>query len=274
MITTESATRGCSRKRLKREGRAETALTQIDLLNLVVGLLVLGLWLTPVLAHTLAADQGFQCRTNMRQLMQGWQMFADDNGGKVAPAFDWVGGWLSYTINTTDNTNVDYLVHGLLGPYVRNPAAYKCPSDQSQATFSTGTSLRRVRSVSMSQAFVPYGDGHLEDTFRHYVKLTGMDLPRPADLWVLLDESPDSINDGAYASVMTPYGGIWQDGPSILHEGGCGFAFADGHAEIKRWTDTRTLRMCPTYSKSFPFGWSQPNNRDIMWLQDRTSAKK
>ena len=60
----------------------------------------------------------------------------------------------------------------------------------------------------------------------------------------------------------------------LLHDGGSSFAFADGHSEIHRWTDRRTLAMKVTNLTTFPYGWLQPNNQDIMWLQDRTTAKK
>jgi prepilin-type processing-associated H-X9-DG protein len=92
---------------------------------------------------------------------------------------------------------------------------------------------------------------------------------------VLLDESPDTLNDGAFAVRMDPYGTFWQDSPTILHDGGCSFAFGDGHSDIKRWTDQRTLYLKVGYgSTPVHYGISQPNNADIMWLQDRTTAPK
>jgi prepilin-type processing-associated H-X9-DG protein len=90
----------------------------------------------------------------------------------------------------------------------------------------------------------------------------------------MIDESPDYINDGAFAVRMDPYGGTWQDVPSTLHDGGCGLAFADGHYELKKWADRRTLAIKVTYTASAAHGQTQLNNPDIMWLQDRSSAPK
>jgi prepilin-type processing-associated H-X9-DG protein len=255
------------------EQRATAAFGQVDLLTVIGVLVLLGLLLIPALARTRVPDQAFRCRNNLRQLIQGWRMYAEDNSDKLPNCLDWVMGALSYSANNPDNTNISYLVNGLLGPYVRNTAVYRCPADVSQGTFGTNK-LPRVRTESMSQAFAQYGEGHVATTYRHYLKSVDMVLPAPANLWVMIDESPDSINDGAFAVTMSPYGSIWQDGPSILHDGGCGFAFADGHSEIKQWTDRRTLAMKVTYTSSFPFGVSQPNNPDIRWLQDRTSAPR
>jgi prepilin-type processing-associated H-X9-DG protein len=132
----------------------------------------------------------------------------------------------------------------------------------------------------MSQSFSNPDEGHLEDsphpnTYRHYLKSADMVLPAPVNLWVMIDEHPDSVNDAAFAVAMTPYpGGACQDGPSDLHNGGCGFTFADGHSEIKKWRDARTRKMPVTYLWGFPNGCMEANNPDILWVQDGTSAKK
>jgi prepilin-type processing-associated H-X9-DG protein len=257
----------------ERDQPAETGFSQIDLLTVIGVVVLVILLLTPALARTRVTDQGFQCRNNLRRMMQAWQMYADENAGELPNCFDWVGGWEDYSAGNPDNTNISYLVNGLLGPYVKSPAVYKCPADQSQG-LESGVKLPRVRSVSMNQAFAPYGWGYVPDTYRHYVKSADMVLPAPANLWVLIDEHPDSINDGAFAVRMDPYGGTWVDGPTPLHDGACGFAFADGHSDIKRWTDPRTLAMKVTYTTTFAFGINQPNNPDIKWLQDRTTAPK
>jgi len=253
--------------------QAGAGFSQVDLLAVIVALVLLGLLLSSALARTPVTDQTLQCRNNLRQLIHDWLMYADDNSSNLSTSFDWVAGWESYAANNPDNTNISYLIHGQLGPYVKNPAIYKCLADQSQA-LEGGTKLPRVRTLSMSQAFAQYGQGHVDDTYLHYVKSADMTLPAPVNLWVMIDESPDSVDDGAFAVTMTPYGGIWQAGPSTLHNGGCGFAFADGHYELKQWTDSRTLALKVTYTTTFPYGLSQTNNPDIEWVQDRTTAKK
>jgi prepilin-type processing-associated H-X9-DG protein len=135
----------------------------------------------------------------------------------------------------------------------------------------------------MSQAFCNANEGHLEDGdsppnyWRHYLKTTDMVAPAPVNLWVMIEESPDSINDGAFAVSMThniSTSDKWQSAPSTLHDGGCGFAFADGHYELKKWTDPRTLALKVTYTTMFPYGIMQGNNPDIQWVKDRTTAPK
>jgi prepilin-type processing-associated H-X9-DG protein len=296
-----------ARTHSNQDPQADAGFSQIDLLTVIVVLALLALVLSPALARTQATDQTLQCRNNLRQLVHGWRLYAEDNNGILSlpysyenrgypwgthrgvGAFDWVlDGYMSYDANNPANTNIDYLLQGPLGPYVRNPAVYKCPADQSQA-LEGGVKLPRVRTYSMSQAFSMSDEGHLEDAdsppnyWRHYSKTTDMVAPSPVNLWVMTDENPDSINDGAFAVAMThnnPALDKWQDIPSTLHDGGCGFAFADGHYEIKKWTDLRTLAMKVTYTQitpsSYPihYGMPQPNNNDIQWVKDRTTAPK
>jgi prepilin-type processing-associated H-X9-DG protein len=103
-----------------------------------------------------------------------------------------------------------------------------------------------------------------------------MTAPQPVNLWVIIDENPDSVNDAAFAVRMDPQwpATLWQDGPATYHGGGCGLSFADGHSEIKKWKDSRTLALPTTYQRSFLYSVLQTQNRDIQWVQERTSSRK
>ena len=255
--------------------RNERGFTLIELLVVIAIIAVLAALLLPALSGAKVKAQTIQCMNNRRQLCLAWLMYADDNSGKLAQAVDWVGGWENYDPNNADNTNLNYMINGLLGPYTKNTALYKCPADQSQALFGN-VKIPRVRSVAMNWAFVPYGQGWVVDTFRHYLKAADMTAPSPVNLWVLIDEHPDSVNDAAFAVDMQFTGSAtcWQDGAATYHNGACGFAFADGHSEIHKWKDKRTLALKTTFTTSFPHGITQGNNQDILWVEERTSAKR
>jgi prepilin-type processing-associated H-X9-DG protein len=132
----------------------------------------------------------------------------------------------------------------------------------------------------MSQAFRTYSDEHWSSPpWRVYGKTSDMVAPQPANLWVFIDENPDSINDAGFAVAMgvpSRSTTTWQDGPATYHCGGCGFSFADGHSEIKKWRDPRTLgrSMVTTYLYRFSYAQPQPNSPDIAWVMDRTTAPK
>jgi prepilin-type processing-associated H-X9-DG protein len=95
-------------------------------------------------------------------------------------------------------------------------------------------------------------------------------------LLVLLDEHPDSINDAYWIATLNGYGGLygWCDLPATYHNGACGFAFLDGHSEIKHWTGklssgewehvTYTDRHAGVFKCD-----SQQDKNDIDWVKYR-----
>jgi prepilin-type processing-associated H-X9-DG protein len=92
---------------------------------------------------------------------------------------------------------------------------------------------------------------------------------------VFVDEHPDSINNGAFGVWMSNLNNPTQayifDYPASYHNGACGFSFADGHAEIRKWLDPRTKAPI-RYDNNLTLGVTTPNNRDMLWLTDHTSA--
>jgi prepilin-type processing-associated H-X9-DG protein len=88
--------------------------------------------------------------------------------------------------------------------------------------------------------------------------------------FVFLDEDPHSINDGGFANMgpnLTNPNYLWIDWPATYHNYGANLAFGDGHAETHTWQDARTQVQNGNVAQSV-----QPNNPDIVWLAEHTSA--
>ena len=98
--------------------------------------------------------------------------------------------------------------------------------------------------------------------------------PGPSDLWVFVDESPDSINDGSFAVQMPASAAAteWIDSPAKYHGNGCGFTFADGHAEIHKWQSPGNIPSV-TYTPLNKNGLFELNDPDILWVAKRTSSR-
>jgi len=106
------------------------------------------------------------------------------------------------------------------------------------------------------------------------MKTSDITSPQPVNVWVFVDENPDSINDAAFATAMDARypGTVWQDTPANYDCGACGFSFADGHSEIHKWRDSQTLAIPTTYTTHISTR-SQPKNYDVVWVQERTTAR-
>ena len=116
------------------------------------------------------------------------------------------------------------------------------------------------------------------DKWAVYHKSTDFNNPGPSGTFVFLDEREDSINDGYYVVDMFGYPdkpNAWKivDYPASYHNNAGGFSFADGHSEIKKWTDARTTpRLNP--KQDLPLNNPSPNNKDVNWMQIRSTRKQ
>jgi prepilin-type processing-associated H-X9-DG protein len=177
------------------------------------------------------------------------------------------------------NLGDEYIQMGLLYPYVNNFLTYKCPSDQSAVTqsgFLKSVTDPHVRSVSMNTWLSPIAPYKNITYLQSYYKESSMINPGPANLWVLIDENPNSINDGSFIcepNCTDNNPPQWIDFPASYHNHGSGISFADGHAQIKVWNDSTVLYDVvpptippgnPTFVRLSP---SQSPPSDLNWLQ-------
>jgi prepilin-type processing-associated H-X9-DG protein len=55
------------------------------------------------------------------------------------------------------------------------------------------------------------------------------------------------------------------DWPASYHGNACGFSFADGHSEIHKWLDGRTMLVLKE-NQTLPLTTSLPGSLDVRWL--------
>ncbi len=98
-----------------------------------------------------------------------------------------------------------------------------------------------------------------------------------SQIFVFLDEHPDSINNGAFGVWMSdprnPDNAYLFDVPASYHNGACGFSFMDGHCEIHVCRDPRT-KPPVRYDGQLTLGFATPKNVDAFWITEHASIPK
>ena len=261
------------------------AFTLVELLVVIAIIAILAAMILPALARAKARAQAILCLNNTKQLVLAWQLYADDHegllpynlgmsGSTFRTPLNWVNNVMTWGLDP-DNTNPATITGASLGPYSSAPAIYHCPADQVlHPTQSAAGWNERIRSYSMNAMVGDAGElssSGVNTNNPDYVQFfKAAQIPQPTEIFVFLDEHPDSINDGYF--LERDYYPGWYHLPASYHNNAAAISFADGHSELHRWRQSSTL--CPPLPDvaNLPIYVHPNENQDLQWVLDHMSV--
>jgi prepilin-type N-terminal cleavage/methylation domain-containing protein/prepilin-type processing-associated H-X9-DG protein len=277
-----------------------TGFTLIELMVVIAIIAILAALLLPALSKARERVEGISCLNNTRQLALAWQLYADDHDGLLpynlvmnesSPRtnINWVNNVMTWDLSS-DNTNLATITSASLGPYIGGVTGiFHCPSDHALSTMQSAAGWdRRIRSYSMNAmvgnagTFSASGVNINNPGYTQFFKTT--QIPQPADIFVFLDEHPDSIDDGYFLNKDVPaasgaYGADnaaydeWTDLPASYHNNSTAFSFADGHGSLHHWMDGTTIRPAFPDAAGLPIAVPANASTDFDWVLEHMSIE-
>jgi len=265
--------------------------TLIELLVVIAIIAILAALLLPALATAKLQAQGSQCLSDLKQLsLAAMSLYTADNKGYMPPngsdsyqptldqVLAFLGGtgpmpdpqWCPGREDESQMSSNVFIMAGLIYPYVKTDKVYLCPADR---TLVPGSRLPKTRSMSMNSFMGTAAQslGNVNTSECHiYTKETDLNIGGAANLWLLMDENPFSINDGFM--IIDPTKDGWIDWPATYHLKANGISFADGHCLIHKWRDPAVLNDDKETTSSGGVTQPTPGYTDFQWISSLSTA--
>lgn len=248
--------------------RRGAAFTLIELLVVIAIIAILAGLLLPGLARARSQALQVDCLDHLRQLQVGMHLYGLDNHDDIIQndylfvvsntntPFESNTSWCPGDVRT--DTTFTNIMRGLMFPYVKTAAIYRCPADPARLRTSKGVVVPSTRTFNLSIWM-----NCEADQYGAYRKMTEVADPPPAQSMTFIDVNELEIEDPTFGLYPpdSPFDGEWIDMPTDRHNRGLNIAMIDGHAEHHRWLAPKIYLDLP---QAVNVG---PDTADYRWLQ-------
>ena len=224
------------------------AFTLIELLVVIAVIAVLMGILMPALRMAREQARSIACSSNLKTLVLGWKLYADENDSKLVSAHT-LGtlspsnpSWVLMPPNAATDASIEdriaYIKQGALWPFIKNEKVYRCPSDRRK---NDPAHLSAYRSYGITGGLNGISDGQADIA---KACRTLNDIKQPGRKYVFLPEcDPRGYNRGSW--ILGVVRGQWIDPFGIWHRGrSTNFGFVDGHVGRRSWQSQDLVDWC------------------------------
>jgi prepilin-type N-terminal cleavage/methylation domain-containing protein/prepilin-type processing-associated H-X9-DG protein len=262
--------------------KRKNAFTLIELLVVIAIIAILAAMLLPALAKAKIQAQKTFCMNNLKQIQLAWVVYSGENDDQIVPVSNHDSPLATDpliapgaaeaqlfpgNVNYVTSINVLFARYSLLYPYLKSDVVFKCPADPKKTMNNTDRTTRSYSDngwMNPTASTVASGYLHPSAIYRVFKKQT--DILRTSDIYIMLEESPGTINDDWF--VENPDAPTeWTDMPAAYHNKSSILLFADGHAQNRKWTDPAVVKQLGNFQPA-------QNTNDLTWLLSATVPRR
>lgn len=271
-------------------------ITRIELIVLIALVAILLAISVPSLLATKEHSSTVVCLVNQRSLAQAWLMYCDDNNTRFCSGYvesdvvtrnppSWVKPPLQYYDPTGEQVYVgggdavglllnqtardNGIRQGALYPYLGSTRMFHCPGDERLAV---GASANQGPGIPPRyyQIYRSYGMPDFYDSAGQGIETSVANMETPEEKMLFVEFNYDRRYYNIDAWSYIPGDHKYWDPLANFHNNGCTFSFVDGHAELYRWKDWRSIIFMSDRELARQLGFGkgvlQVGNPDFDWL--------